>query len=279
MIFVCRKRQALNVSRVDHSHFRPFDILTFKKSVFSKIISAILVLRIIDPCDANDAGVHENVAWDVIKTSPFRERRCDVASRSTDDGETVRTIERIPQSAHSICCHHCKTRRPCSSEDPVNNPPCDSAPHERHDKVACGDFTGNRGKEFTSTSYHGTSIDLDGGAEEGVVTNDARGRGPDIKDAWTRANTLTTHRKIVDSTWRCERHPREDSIPNLSKSSCDRCRDGCYHCHDYRCDYSHHCCYQQRDSSCINVKGLIGDLFTILRKIAVRQVSTVTHFW
>lgn len=168
-------------------------------------------------------------------------------------------IERIPQSTHSISYHHCKTRCPCS-KDSVNNSPCDSAPHDEHDKVACGDFTEDRGKEFASTSCHGTSIDLDGSAEEGVVINGARGHGPSVKDAWTRANTMTTHRKIVDSTWRCECHPREDSIPNLSRS-CDRCRGGCHHRHDYHCDYSYrHCCYQQRDSSCINVKRLIRDL-------------------
>lgn len=210
------------------------------------------------------------VIWHVgnfCKIIPFRECRYDVAPKSTDDDEAVRG--RIPQSAHPISYHHCVTRCPCSD---VNNPPRDSTPHERQGKVACGDFTGDRGKEFASTScLDGTSIDLD--EQEGIVTNDARDRGPDVKDAWTRANTLTTHRKIVDPTWRCECHPREDSIPNLSRLSCD----GCYHRHDYRCDYSHrHCCYQQCDSSCINVKGLIKrSFYNTKRKIPVRQVSIV----
>lgn len=218
------------------------------------------------------------VMWHVenfYKIILFRECRYDVASKSTDDNGAVREIERISQSAHPIS-YHCVTRCPCSNVDPVNNPPRDSTPHERQDKVACGDFTGDRGKEFASTScLHGTSIDLDG--QEAVVTNDARDRGPGVKDAWTRASTLTTHRKIVDSTWRCECHPREDSIPNLSRLSCDRCHDECYHCHDYRCDCSHrHCCYQRCDTSCINVKGLIRFFYNNKRKIPVRQVSIVT---
>ncbi|XP_018311405.1 uncharacterized protein [Mycetomoellerius zeteki] len=191
--------------------------------------------------------------------------RCDVASRSTDDSDAVRSIERIPQSSHPTSYHHCKARcpsRPCSNVDPNVNPTCDSASCEKHDKVACGDFTGDRSKELASTSCHGTSIDLGGNAEEDIVTSDTRGHSSDVEDTWTRANTLTkshsTHRKIVDSTWRCqcECHPCEDSIPNLSRSSCDRCRDECYHRHNYHCNCSHrHCCCPQRDNLCINIKG------------------------
>jgi len=217
-----------------------------------------------------------------VKSSPFRECRCDVASRSTD--EAVRTVERIPQSARPTSYHHCKARcssRPCPNVDPNVNPSCDFAFRERHDKIACGDFTGDKSKEFTSLSCHGTSIDLDGNAEEGVVTSDTRSPDSGVEDAWMRANTLTNHRKIMDSTWRCqcERHPRKDSIPNLSRSSSDRCRDEChdYHRHDYHCDCSHrHCCYQQRDHLCTNIKGLTRDfLFIILRKISIYEVSIV----
>ncbi|KYN31936.1 hypothetical protein ALC56_13689 [Trachymyrmex septentrionalis] len=183
--------------------------------------------------------------------------RCDVASRS---------IERIPQSSHPASYRHCKARcpsRPRSNMDPNVNPPCDSAPCEKYDEVACGDFTGDRSKGFAPTSCHGTSIDLGGNAEEDIVTSDTRGHSSDVEDMWTRTNTLTkchsTHRKIADSTWRCqcEYHPREDSIRNLPRSSCDRCRDECYHRrHNYRCDRSHrHCCCPQRDCLCINIKG------------------------
>lgn len=212
------------------------------------------------------------LAWDVLKTSPvksslFRECRCDVASRSTDDNKAVRTIERIPQSARTASYRHCKaccSSRPCSNVEPNVNPPCDSAPCERHDKVACGDFTGDRSKEFASTSCHRTSIDLDSSAEEDVVTSDTRGHGSGVEDAWMRANTLTTHRKIVDLSWRCRCgcHPCEYSASNLSRSLCG----GCYHRHDCHCDYSRrHCCYQQRDSLCVNVNfTLIRDLFIIL---------------
>ncbi|XP_028047325.1 uncharacterized protein LOC105830127 [Monomorium pharaonis] len=179
---------------------------------------------------------------------PVDRDRCDeVTSRTMDDGEAVRTI---PQPAHPTTYHHCKaccsSLRPRSNVDPAN-PSYSSASHERHDGIACGDFTGDRIKEFASISCHGASIDLEGDAED---PGDARGRVED--EAWTRAN-----RKIVDSTWRCqcECHPCEDPIPNLSRSPCDRCHHGgCYRRHD--CDCSHrHCCYHQRDSSFVNVKG------------------------
>ncbi|KAL0111927.1 hypothetical protein PUN28_013263 [Cardiocondyla obscurior] len=172
--------------------------------------------------------------------------RCNI-SRSTDDDESVRTVERI---AYPISCRHCETRCPCSYVDPVNNPSCDSIPREKHDKVACGDFTGDVGEQLASASCHGTFIDLDGSAKENVVTSDSRDRGPDIRDARTRSSTLTTRRKIVDSTWRCECHPGEDSISNLSRSPCDCWRDG--HCHrrDYRPDhFRRRCCYRHSPSA------------------------------
>ncbi|KYM96236.1 hypothetical protein ALC62_13106 [Cyphomyrmex costatus] len=230
-----------------------------------------------DECSGGDAvdtvpsrEREEFVSSDADRKNEFAKSvdrdRCDVPSRSTDGSEVVRSIERIPQSSHPTSYYYCKARcslRPGSNEDPNVNPSCDSASCEKHNKVACGDFMGDRSKEFASTSCHGTSIDLGGNAEEDIVTSDTQGHSSDVKDMWMRANTLTKshsiHRKIVDSIWRCqcECHPREDSIPNLSRSSCDRCRDECYHRYNYHCDCSHrHCWCQQRDNSlCINIKG------------------------
>lgn len=166
-------------------------------------------------------------------------------------------MEWIPQSARSTFYHHRKARCPskaCSSPDPVNLP-YDSAPRERNDKVAYGDSSGDKGKEFASTSCHETSIDLDGNAEESVAGG---------HDSRTKQDVLTCHRKIEKSSWRChcERCSRKEPNLDLLESSYDRCCDGCHHHrehHRHDC-FRQHCCCQQRDHSSTSAKELIIEL-------------------
>ncbi|XP_070161497.1 uncharacterized protein [Polyergus mexicanus] len=186
--------------------------------------------------------------------------RCDEASRTTD-GEAAKGTKWIPQSARSTFYHHRKARCPSavsySNSDPVNLL-YDLAPGERKDKVACGDFSKDKGKDFASTSCHETCIDLDGDAEDGV-TSDARGRpGPGMEDTWMKLHNSMPHRKIVELAWRCrcEHHPRKETVLDLLKSSRDRCCDRCHRC-VHHCDcFRRHCCCRQRDSSfSTNAKG------------------------
>lgn len=181
--------------------------------------------------------------------------------------KTTEIAEWIPQSARPTFDHHRKARcpsvAPYSNSDPVNLL-YDSVPRERKDKVACGDFSTDKGKDFPPTSCHETSIDLDGDAEDGAVTSETWDRrGPGMEDAWMKLDTSMSHRKIVEPTWRCSHHSsRRESVLDLLKSSCDHCCDG-YHCCDHRCDcFRRHCCCRQRGNSfCMNAKGLMKEIF------------------
>ncbi|XP_072742627.1 uncharacterized protein [Anoplolepis gracilipes] len=216
---------------------------------------------------------------DAIDTVPSREReefvasdadhknesvkaernRYDAASRTTDGAKTT---EWIPQSARSTFHHHhhhrkarCLSVVSYSNSDPVNLL-YDSTPRERKDKVVCGDFSTDKGKDYASTSCHKTSIDLEGNAEDGVDTRGHRGSG--TEDAWMKLNASIPHRKIMESTWQCRcehHHPLKESVLDLLKSPCDHCCDGC-HRSDHHCDCFHrHCCCRRDNSFSTNAKG------------------------
>lgn len=140
-------------------------------------------------------------------------------------------------------------------------------PRGRKDRVACGDFSTEKSKDFATTSCRETtSIDLDGDMEDGVVTSVARDRrSPGMEDAWMKLDTSTSRRKIAESAWRCQRehYPHKEFVSDLLKSSCNHCCNGCHHCDHRSCDcLRRHYYYRQQLST--NAKGLIRERFIII---------------
>ncbi|XP_032685410.1 uncharacterized protein LOC116850819 [Odontomachus brunneus] len=188
---------------------------------------------------------------------PAERDRCDAASRTTND-EAAATMEWISQSGRSSTFYHhrearCSSRL-CSSLATASLI-CD-ATREENDRVACGDSSGDKGKDSMSSSCHGTFIDFDDGVAEDVVTGDGvRSHTSSVEDAWTKldASTSVPQQRNTDSAWRCqheESYPCEEPTFDLLGSSYGRHCDGCSH-RRHRCGdcFHRHCCCQRHDLS------------------------------
>ncbi|XP_025153754.1 uncharacterized protein LOC105181413 [Harpegnathos saltator] len=188
--------------------------------------------------------------------------RCDMAPRATRaEEEAAKTMEWISRCARgSTFYHHRKARcssRPCSSL--ATGGLTRDASFRENGRIASGESSADKGKDFASLSCHGTSVGLDDGVAENVVTSDGlRTHSSSAEDAWTKLNALTPRRRTADSSCRCrceESHPREEPTPDLSGSSCEHyCDDGCRH---HRRDCFHCCCRLSRRDSSANAEGLM----------------------